>query len=1546
MQPDTSTTHLKQGQQLQREGRLTEAEVAYRQAIELNPIFYGSFRYLGEVLALQGKLDQAVEAYQRAKELNPKALWVHQGLGEVFLQLNKLGDAIACFQTALEINSDFSWAYNGLGECWSWKGNRENAIAAYQKAVELNSDSETFRHKLEKVLAEQELVSEEEITEKVEDSLELEKTPIEQKTIEEVIADWRRNGELNSQAANNSLLNSLEPISSFEIYPEQLAVRSGQLVEKGSRKQLISPTGNQGLVSFGPYINVPDGLYRVEVDFEFLDHFKNIEKIENSPSIGFQLDVVLNLVDGIFYEYVVKTDKEKITFFIDLLDAISLEIRFFARGIGFCINSIQLALLYEAMNFKSAAEYYFELGNALQQRGKYEKATAAYNKAVNLNPQKYLDPVISALKQLNDPYFFIKAHHNLAITLAQSGMLTEAITVFSQASKTNLIPGKIYQEVWLSLNHIGIFGSEISQSETEYNPEDTYSYFSKNSSYKISNLWNLSDFERDEIERSGLSINYLELIFKDDLALEEVYINSLAGHSLQGHPVHLSNKGGKHLRDNKSVYDIKKGRYFQHSLLETGYIYSVCPFTGMVLKSNHSFPIYAPYPGFNGSWHPIHIYRFVGAEVFYLICAVHPIGDKSFIYLPSRELIITSVPSHNCNLQESQIINLLKSCLISYWPSVKSYLASEQEKQVAVSLGWHYHIGHFIWNEMSGVHYLLENGTLNKVDKFLIGSGEYISYSDTYPEIKPEKIQRWEKPTDSWNLFKTIIDNNYVVLWPTDLVIKDDLGNRIYQGALKKCSAQVLEEVEQVKITHFPTIWIGIRGHYRVWSSQVEGIANIINSLHSAYPNLAVVFDGWGRHEHYDERAEQEIGKVNEVLEQIKTLVPAHLKLHSLIGAMTHERIIWAKAVNLYIAPHGSGMSIPVWVVNKPGVVHGTVGNNIDREKSAEWSSCIRENAVNAVFLPRCSNDSGANHPLRENYDIDWRIIYDEVVKLLNRLKAEEFVNQNQGNSVDGNKKSDTRETESLGETAEDLYKTIWDNLHHPTFDNLNSKNQDSSWEPQTEDILTFFTQTSKYKLLSLQSLSDEDRQYLNQLGITLANIELIAQDDFDLEQIYIKSFSDSPEDLLGKVLNFHPGGSHVQSLVETGYLYTVCPFDGKVLRSNQSFVINHQEGSEKQRGHDLQGLFYRFSGQQMFYLMLGCNAGEKLFIYFPKNDLIINLNSKLIDFARPIESVNKLKSYMVRYEKQVKFYLAHEKKQVANIVGLGFNLGHYIWQDLSALDILSGCERLYKIDKIIVGPGDYFSVRDVFSEIPSDNFIQVDDIEEAFKTIIEKNYVALKLYGIFMEDTLMKKVVQFATTKVSEDFCNTIEKTQQKFPLLGVHIRTTNRIWVGMVEGIANIIKKLHSNYPNLGIVFSGWSVTGKEDESNICWSIIDREKEKMEEIKALIPQTISTYSAIGNTIEETVVWAKAIDAHISPIGAELTFLSWIANKPGVVHGPTVAYWAQGVYASSTHRENLIPQVFLSKNYIVDKEDGLYECDWQAIYDEIFKIVNQLNPS
>ncbi|GDZ95891.1 tetratricopeptide TPR_2 repeat protein [Planktothrix agardhii CCAP 1459/11A] len=1014
MQPDTSTTYLKQGQQLQRRGLLTEAEATYRQAIELNPIFYGSFRYLGEVLALQGKLDQAVEAYQRAKELNPKALWVHQGLGEVFLQLNKIEDAIACFQTAIQINSDFSWAYNGLGDCWSWKGNRENAIGAYQKAVELNPDSETFRHNLEKVLTEQELVSEEEITEKVEDSL--------------------------------------------------------------------------------------------------------------------------------------------------------------------------------------------ELGKTLTEPGDFEGALKYYRKACELNPNSF------------------DAHYQLSVCLSQ---YTESkLTVLESDPE---------------------LGKVILQQLQEAHPDI-----------------DLSDLNDDA---------FLQ-------ALSEVSDQSF-------------------VRELYRAY----------------------------LKREAE-------PGAAESWS-------------------HYIQNTS-----TRKELIT---------------------VFRNTPEFKNILSRYGEENVQKDIAIHW--------------------------KLIKVSREHL----------PEKIACYQRCIKSEPYF---YDLYY------------EYGQDLHRAG--RIDEAILDYQQAIKI-----------------GCDLVGENRIEEALKCYKKSLEILPE---RHEIYYDLATKLVncGKINELL-------------------CCYDQVF----------------------------------------KLAKTSFHLYHNL--ALFLAK------------QNFIYEAVICFERVSKI-QRLN---FNND------------------------QHLYERIWNDLNNNT---LFSANQiDCQVEIKQQDVERYFQSHSRYLVVSLQTLTEEQKFSLNQMGLIIDNLKLIAQDDFDLEKIYINSFSDPQSELLSSQLRLsHP--SYQQSLVETGYVYTICPFSGKVLRSNQSFVINHAEHPAKQRGHDLQGFCYRFLGKEVFYIMVGCPCGERLLAYFPKLELIISLNQHLIGFARPIESINTLKSYMVSYWRQVKSYLSTEAKQVVNVIGLEFNLGHYLWQDLAGIDVLLENGILHKLDKILTGPGDYFGSKHIFPEIPDDKFIEVEDVEDVFQKVIENNYVALRVNGIFIKEPLIERIFISCYHKCSQEFLQKIEQAKQQcFPLLAFQIkaRQSRRVWLSQVEGIANIINHLHAEYPKLGIVFDGWSITGTEDESSSCWSMIDAEQSIVEAIRELIHKDIPVYSAVGATTYETVVWWRdAVNLHISHAGSGLTYSSWIANKPGVIHGMAQMLNALGnQVTTSLFRENLIPQVLVPSDHVLDN-NGNYELDWKIIYDEFLKIINYLIPT
>ncbi|WRH67473.1 MAG: tetratricopeptide repeat protein [Planktothrix sp. GU0601_MAG3] len=77
-----TVTAFQQANQLLREGKLEEAVVAYRQAIEHNPQFYGAYQNLGEVLVKVGQVEDAITAFRQAVALNSQDSWSLYHLGE------------------------------------------------------------------------------------------------------------------------------------------------------------------------------------------------------------------------------------------------------------------------------------------------------------------------------------------------------------------------------------------------------------------------------------------------------------------------------------------------------------------------------------------------------------------------------------------------------------------------------------------------------------------------------------------------------------------------------------------------------------------------------------------------------------------------------------------------------------------------------------------------------------------------------------------------------------------------------------------------------------------------------------------------------------------------------------------------------------------------------------------------------------------------------------------------------------------------------------------------------------------------------------------------------------------------------------------------------------------------------------------------------------------------------------------------------------------------------------------------------------------------
>lgn len=634
---------------------------------------------------------------------------------------------------------------------------------------------------------------------------------------------------------------------------------------------------------------------------------------------------------------------------------------------------------------------YAKLGKVMMLQGNIYEAIAAYQKAItikaNLPAWVYIE-LGNALRKNQELDEAVTAYQK-AIEIKPNNQAIYRLLEESQALKQD---GDIYLKIWSSLNQTNLddFDNARSSYPRDIDQEVVSEYFNSHSNYKVIHLPRLNEEDEQFIQDAGLSLKYLKLNLQKPITREEIagQKTSYGGRDLEFLEDRLSM-----IEENCQRYQLPmKGRDSRNrltmltencqrrlSIIQEGYVSAICPFSGIKVSSNRSLFL-TPAQCF---------YRFVGQEVFYLI--FNAIGTS--LYIPSQELLLMTTLS-KCN---GSIVNAWKTYIVTNWDKIASYLNnSSQVKTVAVVGLHHFGTGHSLIDDLSGIQMLSDSGNLNKVDKYLVVNGTeyYGGIDEIFPEIDSEKVKRVEL----FQIRDEIIENNYLGVRLGERFVRDSLAQRIYQASLKKCSSDLLAEVEVAKKDYFPLIWVNCRLGSRRWLSQVEGIAKILKSLAKDFPKLGVVFDGISRTDiHgnllFNPKDEEGIKKEKDNLSQIQSLLPQEIKIYDVIGCPMYEQLLWAHAIDLYMSPFGGGLSKVVSIANKPGVMHSSKSSIISKEYLLYHR--LRKNSA---FVTPVSEHHIVDSPddkftkkleINRSYDCDWRGIYEKVLKLASSLKRD-----------------------------------------------------------------------------------------------------------------------------------------------------------------------------------------------------------------------------------------------------------------------------------------------------------------------------------------------------------------------------------------------------------------------------------------------------------------------------------------------------------------------------------------------------------------------------
>lgn len=155
MIPDPAIVIHSQAYALHIQGRMSEAEPLYRDALQLDPDFKEAWINLGLAAFGQGQLEAAEDCQRQALRIDPDMVDAHNNLGMIHYSLNRMAEAENCLRAALRLRPDHANATLNLGSVRQVNNHVREAEALFRRALTLGAEPARVKSNLALALLEQ-----------------------------------------------------------------------------------------------------------------------------------------------------------------------------------------------------------------------------------------------------------------------------------------------------------------------------------------------------------------------------------------------------------------------------------------------------------------------------------------------------------------------------------------------------------------------------------------------------------------------------------------------------------------------------------------------------------------------------------------------------------------------------------------------------------------------------------------------------------------------------------------------------------------------------------------------------------------------------------------------------------------------------------------------------------------------------------------------------------------------------------------------------------------------------------------------------------------------------------------------------------------------------------------------------------------------------------------------------------------------------------------------------------------------------------------------
>lgn len=329
------------------------------------------------------------------------------------------------------------------------------------------------------------------------------------------------------------------------------------------------------------------------------------------------------------------------------------------------------------------------------------------------------------------------------------------------------------------------------------------------------------------------------------------------------------------------------------------------------------------------------VYEFMGPNALLVGTSLGWPGNLSFVWLIDKDVIIYQNLIGSDWVDPQQVICRYVAACLEHSVEVSRY--RESEHTVALVSGVVTNLGHYFWNEISGMDRLLRNDVLERVDAIYTIANPWISPTELFAHELPCPVLELPSPAE---MFLRLVTDGRLPVRPSATAVDRALADRV-NGAAQRLAAHggtgLLDRLDVALSSSKFIFFVNLRVHNKTWLEQVEGVAAITQRLDSLYGcDVLIYLDGYK--------------DCHKTVDEVRNAV-AHLDVEVVDGTLAtlSETLLWAYACDLFVAVIGSGLALLTWLAGKDGITYSDAGHL----SQLEWWDEVRVGGSSTLLAPR-----------------------------------------------------------------------------------------------------------------------------------------------------------------------------------------------------------------------------------------------------------------------------------------------------------------------------------------------------------------------------------------------------------------------------------------------------------------------------------------------------------------------------------------------------------------------------------------------------------------